>query len=278
MKPKFWMKIGDQDEFEISQRIKGLLFRSEDSTPQFTNTYQDIANLDGSPFAYQTFARSTVNANFWLQYRDYTDFKLLKHEIYRLFGYRQLIRIRTSTDPAKVYFVYPTPFEIAPISVGDHNALFTIPFDNPSGYRYSMYRSDSPHTFEQNGWQLGMNLLAEGNPTYHFTTTKFKVYNASDIKIDPYLKRHDLKIISKFTGNSLKITNKTNGTVWSYNKKSDGKDTITLNGVNSFFNGKNCNSDTNFQNLELEIGNNDIEVTGATSVDITFSFPFIYLS
>ncbi len=276
-KTKFLMKIGDQDEFDLTERIKGLTFLSEDSAPQFANNYQDISSFDGSSFAYETFAKSTINANFWLHFTDYTDLKLAKHEIYRIFGTRRLIRIRTDTDPAKVYFVYPTPFEITP-TAGDHNIQFTIPFDNPSGYRYSLFRSDSPYTFEQNGWQLGMNLLMDGVPSYHFTTKNFKVYNASDIKVDPYEQRHDLKVITKFTGNSVKVTNQTNGSVWSYNKKSDGKQTIVLDGINSFLNGKNCNVDTNWGNLSLNPGYNSIAVTGATTVDITFSFPFIYLS
>ncbi|KRN94590.1 phage tail domain-containing protein [Pediococcus stilesii] len=278
MKTKFYMKIGDQDEFDLTEKISRLTYLSEDSMPQFTNTYQEDSSRDGSPFAYETLERSTINANFWLRFTDYTDYKLAKHEIYRIFGTRKLIRIRTDTDPAKVYFVYPTPFEIAIPSPGDHYALFTIPFDNPSGYRYSLFRSDTPYTFEQNGWQVGMNLPADRIPTYHFMSSKFTVYNASDIAVDPYYQKHDLKIISKFKGDSLKITNKTNGTEWAYKKKSDGTETIILDGVNSFRDGKSCGSDTDWGNLALERGDNQIEVTGATSTDITFSFPFLYLA
>ncbi|WP_461241088.1 phage tail domain-containing protein [Paucilactobacillus sp. N302-9] len=276
--PKLFMKVGNQDEFEVSERIHGLRFLGENSSPQFTNNYQDVTNLDGSPFAFETFAKTTINAQFWLHFRDYTDYKLLKHEIYRIFGARQLIRIRTDTDPAKVYFVYPTPFDIAPTKPEASDALFTIPFENPSGYRYSLYRSDTPYTFSQNGWQLGMNLKTDRAPTYHFTSLKFDVYNASDIKIDPYYQRHDLKIICKFKGSSLKLTNKTNNSVWSYNKSSDGNHTVILDGVNSYLDGTNCNGDTDYGNILLEPGYNSIEATGATSVDITFSFPFIYLS
>lgn len=276
--PKLLLKVGTQDEFEIGEKVPGLTFLSEDSTPQFINTYQDINGLDGSPFAYETLGKSIINVRLWLQFTDYTDYKLAKHEIYRLFGSRHLIRLRTNTDPAKVYFVYPTPFEIAIAKAGDHDIEFTIPFENPSGYRYSLFRSDTPYTFDQEGWQVGMNLLTDGVPTYQFKTDKFRVYNASDIRIDPYYQKHDLKLICKFSGSSLKIVNKTNGSVWEYKKSSNGKEVITLAGIYAYRDNVSCTQDTDYGNISLEPGYNDIEVTGATSVDITFSFPFIYLS
>lgn len=276
--PKLLMKIGTMDEFEIGEKVPGVTFLSEDSTPQFTNTYQDINGLDGSPFAYETLGKSTINVRLWLQFSDYADFKLAKHEIYRLFGSRRLIRLRTNTDPAKVFFVYPTPFDITIAKTGDHDVEFTIPFENPSGYRYSLFRSDTPYTFSQEGWQVGMNLLTDDVPTYQFKTKKFKVYNASDIKIDPYYQKHDLKITSKFTGDSLKIANHTTDTEWEYKKSSNGKEVITLNGIYAYRDNVSCAKDTDFGNISLETGYNDIEVTGATTVDVTFSFPFIYLS
>lgn len=276
--PKLLLKIGQADEFDISERVTGITYLSEDATPQFVNTYQEVAGLDGSPFAYETFGKTTINIKLWLRFTDYADYKLAKHEIYRLFGSRRLIRLRTNTDPAKVYFVYPTPFEIAIAKAGDHDIEFTIPFENPSGYRYSLFRSDTPYTFDQEGWQVGMNLLTDGFPAYQFTTNTFKVYNASDIKVDPYYQKHDLKIICKFVGGSLKITNKSNGTIWEYQKSSNGKEVITLDGIYAYRDGVSCTKDTDYGNLALETGYNDIEVTGATSSDITFSFPFIYLS
>lgn len=277
-KTSFLIKIGDQDEFDITKKIRGLTFLAEDSTPQFTNMYHDVESLDGSPFVMETIAKSQVTADFWLHFNDYTDLKLAKHEIYRIFGEKKLIRIRTNTDPAKVYFCYPTPFEIKTSAPGSHDIMFSIVFDNPSGYRYSLFRSDSPYTFNQNGWQVGMNLLTDSVPNYHFTDNKFKVYNASDIKIDPYYKRHDLKIVMKYKGDSIKVTNTTNDTSFTYKKSSDKSKTLILDGVDAFLNGTNCNSDTDFGNISLETGNNSIEVSGATDIDITFSFPFIYLS
>lgn len=277
--PYIMIKVGDQQEINLCDQIPGLRYLGLDdasSSPQFTNQYQDTTGTDGSPFVGQTFAKRTFSEKFWLSFSGYEDLVLAKHEFYRLFGSRKLVRVRTDTSPGKVYFGIPTPFDIAPISAGSNNANFSIPFDVPNGYRYSLYRSDAlPST--ANGWQFGMNL-PDQLPSYHFTSTSFRVYNASDIKIDPYYQRHDLKITCKFNGNSLKLTNTTNGSVWTYSKSSDGNHAIVLNGVDTYLDGNLANVNTDYGTISLDPGWNSFTATGASGVDVTFSFPFVYLS
>ena len=279
--PYFKMKIAGDDEFNLCERIPELRYLgpgTESSSPQFTNNYQDVSGRDGSPFVSQTFAKRTFNEKFSLHFATWDEFLLARSEIYSIFGTRQKIRVRTDSSPTKVYFGYVTPFDIAPYKDGGYDADFTIPFDVPKGYRYSLFRSDTPYTDEQNGWSFGMNLPDE--PTdlnYHFTSNNFRVYNASDIKVDPYYQNHDLKILVKFNGSSLKITNKTTNTEWQYNEGNDGSKQIILDGITTFLDGDDVSGKTDYGNLSLNPGWNEIECTGANSVDITFSFPFIYL-
>lgn len=277
--PYIMIKIGDQQEFNLCDKINGLHYLGLDdasSSPQFTNQYQDTTGTDGSPYVGQTFAKRSMNEKFWLEFTTYEDLVLAKHELYRLFGLRKLMRVRTDSSPAKVYFGIPTPFDIAPISQGSTSSNFTIPFDVPNGYRYSLYRSDSLPS-NTDGWQFGMNL-PDQLPNYHFNSTRFSVYNASDIAIDPYYQRHDLRVTCKFNGNSLKLTNTANGSVWTYNKSNDGSHTIVLNGVDTYLDGNLANVNTDYGTISLDPGWNSFTATGASSVDITFSFPFIYLS
>lgn len=277
--PYIMIKVDNQQEINLCDQIPGLRYLGLDdasSSPQFANQYQDTTGTDGSPFVGQTFAKRTFSEKFWLSFGGYEDLVLAKHELYRLFGSRKLVRVRTDTSPGKVYFGIPTPFDIAPISAGSNNANFSIPFDAPNGYRYSLYRSDAlPSTAD--GWQFGMNL-PDQLPSYHFTSTSFRVYNASDIKIDPYYQRHDLKVTCKFNGNSLKLTNTTNGSVWTYSKSNDGSHQIVLDGINAYLDGNLANVNTDYGTISLDPGWNSFTATGASSVDVTFSFPFIYLS
>lgn len=274
-KPKLYMKIGDEAEFDIADKVKGLKYLGDDSTLASTNQLLQVPGIDGTVYQYKTYSNYQVPAKFFLRFEDWQDYKLAKHQINRLFSSREKIRIRTDTEPAIVRFVVPNPPEIAPTEAGAHYASFTENFDNPSGYRYSLYRSDSLPSIA-NGWQFGMNL-PEPLPSYHFTNKSFKVYNASDIAIEPYKQKHDLRILFKFSGSQMKLTNKTNGSSYTYKNSSNGNEQIILDGISTTLNGNPASANTDYGTITLEKKWNDIDVSGADSVDITFSFPFIYL-
>lgn len=274
-KPKLYMKIGDEAEFDIADKVKGLKYLGDDSTLASTNQLLQIPGIDGAVSQYKTYSNYQVPAKFFLRFENWQDYKLAKHQINRLFSSRKLIRIRTDVEPAMVRFVMPNPPEITPTEAGAHYTSFTENFDNPSGYRYSLYRSDSLPNIA-NGWQFGMNL-PKTLPSYHFTSKSFKVYNASDIAIEPYKQKHDLRILFKFSGSQMKITNKTNGSSYTYKNSSNGNDQIILDGIRTTLNGNPASANTDYGTVTLETGWNDIDVSGADNVDITFSFPFIYL-
>ncbi|WP_124977281.1 phage tail domain-containing protein [Ligilactobacillus salitolerans] len=257
--------------------IPGLKFLGDDSSPVITNNYQDNAGTDGSIFDYSAYGKNTVNAKFWLHFGDYYDLKLVKHDLYRLFSTKDLFRIRTDAEPAIVKFVRAGNFDITPSENGANDAVFTIPFDNPSGYKYSYLTSDNPYLYSTEGWQIGMNLPNGQDLSYHFTAPSMRVYNASDIAIDPYFQRHQLKIVMKYQGDSLKLLSRTNGTSWKLTKHSDFNNDIVLDGINTTIDGTPASSYTDYGNITLETGWNDIIAQGASKLDVVFSFPFIYL-
>lgn len=275
--PKLYIKRGDDSEFEISDAVNGLEFLSDDDSPVMLNTYQANVPVDGQMVTSTNYDKSVVTANFTLMFGTWADFKLAKHEIYSIFNQREIMRLRTDSEPNKVKFVKPVSFDIKPISDGANIANFSIPFENPSGYKYSLVRSDALYTFDSGFWQQGMNLPSDKDFPYHFTTTSFDVYNASDITIDPYWQHHDLQIIISFAGSILTLTNTTNNSSWSYQKPATKSDKIILDGINTTLNGTPASINTDYGNITLDQGWNSISVTGATDVDITFSFPFIYI-
>ena len=186
--------------------------------------------------------------------------------------------MRTDVESAIVGFVYPTLQEIKPDQNGSHYAMFSMNFDNPSGFRYSLYRSDGTYSHDDDGVQFGMNLHNnEDQYNYHFTTKQFKVFNASDVPIDPWKYKSDLKIIVKFSGQSLKITNTTTNTEWTYKKPSNGQETIVLDGIFTTLNGNPASASSDYGTIRLATEWNSFTVDGADSFDITFSFPFVYI-
>lgn len=274
--PKLLLKIGNDPEFNIADKVQGLKYLGDNPTPVINNSFLDVSGVDGSQLQFTTFSRYQVPAKFLLRFDDWQDFKLAKHQFYRLFAQRKEIRMRTDVESSIVRFVYPNLPEIAPAEDGAHYSLFTMNFDNPSGYRYSLYRSNAVYDFASGSIQFG-ELDTGEKPNYHFATNSFKVYNPSDIAIDPYGQKHDLQVVCHFSGNSMKIANASNGSEWEYTKPANSSDTIILNGINTTLNGQPASVNTDYGNLILDTGWNDFTVTGANSIDITFSFPFIYL-
>lgn len=281
MEPKLWIKLGNgggdlAGEFEISDKVAGLQFLGLDSNPNPVNQYSANQAQDGAGMPlYTTYANNVVTARFWLKYKSYYELKLAKHDIARIFSPRTTIRLRTDAEPAMVQYVKPVAYEIAPAVDGDTNIVFSIPFDNWSGYKYSLYRSDG-FVSNPDAWAMGMNLPKTGL-NFSFSSSKFTLFNPSDIAIDPYVKRHDLKIVVNFNGDNIKLTNTTNNTEWSYTAKATKSDNIILDGINTTLNGNPASGNTDYGNLVLEAGNNEIEVTGASDFNLTFSYPFIYL-
>lgn len=206
--------------------------------------------------------------------RDYYDQKLLRHEIYQIFGDRQIVRFRTDADLQKVMYGRPTSFEIKFIADGYDDSLFSIQFEIPSGYKYSMNRSDQVTIDDIS---FGMNFKLDEKASYTQTANAFRIYNPSDVAVDPYYQRHDLILIFQFDGAAYQITNTTNGTSYKYNNESNGSETIVLNGLATLRNGQPASQNTDFGFIRLEKGWNDIVVYGPATHTTTFSFPFIYI-
>lgn len=277
-RPKMWVKVGNQDEIDVEDIATGLRFLDEDSSPALTNTYTDITGIDGGLYNTSTFGRNIVTARFWLHFGDWYDFKLAKHDIYRVFSTKDLIRIRTDASPAVVKYVRSTAFDIKPMEDGSHDSVFTISFENPSGYQYSIVNSDAVKTYDVASWQLGENLPNGQDLKYHFVDqSSFSVYNASDITIDPYYQRHELKIIIKHSGTAFNIRNTTTGDMYRFNGQMTNNDTLFIDGLNSYLNSDLVDNQTNYRYITLLPRWNDFKVDGADDIDIKFSFPFIFL-
>lgn len=277
MDSKLYVKQGVAPEADVSEMVRGLHFLGLDSNPNPLNTYQENTALDGQLPIMTTYGKSIVTVRFWLEFGSYADYKLAKHDIHRIFSQRGILRLRTDVQPAMVQYVKPVPFEIAPTEAGSHNSEFSIAFENPSGYKYSLATSDQLPTGSNTELkEMGMNLPPE-ETTYTFKASTFKVYNPSDIEIDPYFKRHELKLTSHFSGGSMKVVNNTNGSEWSYNASASKSDTIILDGINTTRNGKPDSANTDNGNISLSTGWNSFSVSGTTDFELTFSFPFIYL-
>ncbi|KRL02526.1 phage tail domain-containing protein [Liquorilactobacillus capillatus] len=275
---KLYIKIGNQPEIDAESIAPGLEFLGDDENPSIANAYLSDSAKDGNSFNYATFQKNIINAEFCVHFGDYYEYKFAKANIFRKFMTKELIRIRTDAEPAIVKYVRAAPFEIKPISPGANDALFTIPFDNPSGYKYSLGYCDDIKDYQSELWQVGMNMPYVQQAPYQFVNpTNFRVWNASDITIDPYYQNHQLQLIMKHDGYGFSLINHTTGKEWSYTGKTTSSDTILLDGINTFKNGNIDNNNTDYGYLTLAPGWNEFSVAGIGDLDILFHFKFIYI-
>lgn len=266
------MKEIDKDEIDITTRLPGLMYLDGSFANNVQNAFQDNTGVDSSILTSVSFGRAVFTANFFIPLNSYEEQTLAKHEIQHLFGQRSLIRIRTSESPFRCYYVRPGVFTLSSIASGNNDMQFSIPFDVPSGFAYSLKRSDE---IGENDMDFGMNDIVDLD-SFKSSSNAFTINNLSDVAIDPYFQKHDLNILINSNG-PLTITNNTNGTSWSYKDNVAFSDQLLIKGIVTYRNGVVDTMNTDFGYIKLERGLNDIVVTGASNHSITFSFPFIYL-
>lgn len=276
--PKLFIKPPNGDEIDAETITSGLHFLDDDSDPILTTTYTTDTGADGSVYSTSQISKNVINARFYLKYGDWYDYKMKKHEIAQFFMQKGLYRIRSDAEPGIVKFVRAGNFTIKNPEDRSHVVQFTIPFDNPSGVKWSLSYSDDLMTYDQNLWQYGMNLPNGIDLKYHFVNEHhFKIWNASDITIDP-AQRYDLKIIVTGQTGKFDMVNQTTGDEIVYVNSLQPNDQLVWDDMYCYLNGELCTDSTNLAWMRLAPGWNEFKIYGYNKVDIRFHFRFVYLN
>ncbi len=276
--PKLFIKPPDGDEIDAENITSGLRYLDDDTNPVLANNYTADSGLDGQVYSYSQYDKTTITGRFWLHFGDWYDYKMKKHEIAQFFSQKGLYRIRTDAEPGKVAFVRPSTYTIASQEDQSHDIQFTIPWDNPSGVKWSYAYSDDLMEYQKDLWQYGMNLPNGQDLKYHFVNQHyFKVYNASDITIDP-LQRYPLQIIVTGYNGHFDMVNQTTGDEIIYTGSLTPEDKLVFSDLNVYKNGDIDNLNSNYAWMRLAPGWNDIKIFGYDDVDVTFHFRFVYLN
>lgn len=276
--PKLFIKPPNGDEIDAETITSGLHFLDDDSDPILTTTYTTDTGVDGSVYSTSQVGKNVINARFYLTYGDWYDYKMKKHEIAQFFMQKGLYRIRSDAEPGIVKFVRAGNFTINNPEDRSHVVQFTIPFENPSGVKWSLPYSDDLMTYDQNLWQYGMNLPNGIDLKYHFVNEHhFKIWNASDITIDP-AQRYDLKIIVTGQTGKFDMVNQTTGDEIVYVNSLQPSDQLVWDDMYCYRNGELCTDATNLAWMRLAPGWNDFKIYGYNKVDIRFHFRFVYLN
>ena len=255
----------------------GIKFKTFNVGPPIASHQSDtVRGRDGSIDQGSQYEDRTIEAEADFFSVDYWDYPLKRNEIFKLFQSKEAFYITDSREPAKRWLVKVDDFETEQIN--DWKGNLEIEFITANQpFAESMGTSLNPRRFDEETWQIGQGLLDEVQDTdYIHSTRNFRIYNSSDILIDPRV--HDIKITFKGASDGLSITNTTTGDVFIHNGQTNANDIITLEGIRMLKNGESIFRDTNHRLITLEPGYNDFVINGATEgeFEIIFEFRFYY--
>lgn len=162
---------------------------------------------------------------------------------------------------------------------------FLVADEDPS-IRYPV-RISSGYEIEELSWEDGkfavefisFKPLAESINLVmrKYNVLKFHFRNDGTTPIDMRTQT-ETEIEFKGASNSLEIINKNTGDVWKYNGSTVADDVILLKGVRSLKNGQSIFAATNKRLISFAVGNNEIEVSGASGeFTLTISTRFYFL-
>ncbi|MGG5736886.1 phage tail family protein [Bacillus cereus group sp. IBL03679] len=245
-------------------------------SPLYNAQYEKIDGNHGEIDLGGSFdARDNIRTKILFYAKDIWDFYLFRDEIFKLFASQEPFYIITNRQPGKRWKVrVANTYEIEPQAFGQYGE-FNIIFKSASSFCESVGTTMDPFTFDSGLWQIGQNLPAE-DLIYKHSTSSFRIYNASDIEIDP----RKLPLVIRIRGatNGLTITNRTTADVFKLNIPTTAGDTIELNRVRVFKNGNTVFTSTNRKVIRLAPGWNDFIVSGISGAfQIEFDFRFYYL-
>lgn len=276
LRPQLYLQVGSGTEFNLNDKIPDLKFLGLDGSPVVNNAYTDNNGVDGSVLNYSTFSRSTITANFYMHFSDWRNFQGLKDRIYKLFDNRQVIRLRTDAQPNMVIYVRSTSFDIKQTMDRSQDTTISIVFDNPTGYKYSLLRTDAM-TDLFDDYPLGYDIPIQTADDYYATGNSITILNGGDVAIDPYYQHHDLKVKIHYAGDELAIYNHTNDSSWRLTKTLTKSDVVLIDGIDTYVNGTLATDSTDYNTLVLDVGQNDLAIGGSSDFDVTFSFPYVFL-
>ncbi|MCG7345304.1 phage tail family protein [Sporosarcina sp. ACRSL] len=246
-----------------------LIFTLDSPTPR--HTAEIVEGRDGHIDLGTTFEGRTMRSTFYIKGTDKYDYLLLRDEVFRLFDARTFFYLIDIDEPRKRWKV-KTADMYTPINHRAEAGTMEISFVSPSPYAESYGTTLDPFTFTAEKWQVGQGVIAE-DLIYAHNTQNFRIYNGSDIPINP----REIPLLIKYQGAStnLRIRNNTTGDEWAYTGASGINDTILLDGVRSLKNGLTIFGQTNRKLITLARGWNDFTLIGASgSFLISFDFRF----
>ncbi|MDM7641102.1 phage tail domain-containing protein [Leuconostoc citreum] len=242
----------------------------------FQHTYNQIGKF-GAELVDTQIQQMSIPLTFDVTARDNYDYELQRLKVLRIFSSTEpfyVINMRTPFLRWKVVadsFTYP---RLGNFWKAKNVAINLVCYD---GLAESTATTMDPFTFDGGTYGIGMGIPFD-TPKYSFTNqTKFNFLNPSIIP----LLSNERPVTITFKGdapNGLTIKNNTTGQSFTYFKSLSNTDEFKLIGLVPMVNGvqRLGNGLSNREFVDYAIGNNEMEVVGATNFTIQFTTRFYY--
>lgn len=235
----------------------------------FTNISDDIPTLTQT-----TMQQMTIPLVIELHANDYYDYELQVLKLRQIFTSNEYFYIINSRIPFLRYKVVAQAFDIKRLSNFYYTQSITINLIAIDGCAETLgVTSDSTFTKDLSSWGLGENIPTK-TISYTFNSNVFTFYNLGLLT----LKADSRPVLMKInaTADNLQIINKTTNQTWQLNHHIDSNNELDLNGVKPVYQGQNLYSSTNHGYLDFVSGANDIEISNASNLTITFETRFYF--
>lgn len=248
-----WIELYDKEGQLINLDAFGLLgLRLGIPSPSYEVETEMIEGVDGEIVISQKLKPRELSAVFWSKSSDYQESLKSRNRIYALLGNGGEYYVRESNVPGVRWLV----------RIGDWN---------PQRINSKIQEIEIP-LIAKSGKSESANIIKRD-----YTDLSFGFFNDGSVPIDMRA-QEDTEITFTGTSNGLSIKNLTTGDMWTYEGATTTTDVINLKGVRSLKNGQSIFGHTNKRLLSFAVGNNEIEVSGASGdFSLTISTRFYFL-
>jgi hypothetical protein len=280
------------EPYEISISSDGLIWHSVYDEPSLKDVYcykadidkanpvdtlRTFAGTDGQTVDSTRYETRNITLHFVGKTKDVIDTDLAADSLSRFFADRKPYWVVIAGKYGRAFerwLVRPGQLKV---NQADENwTLIDVPLVNLSGYAQSVVNSVEFESDPEAYGGIGMGLVQEMG-TYTQTATSFRIYNPSDVEIDPLQQHHDLTITLSGVGKPT-LTNNTNDTSFAFTKALTATDTLKIVKVNPYLNGTQDGLDSNHGWIQLNRGWNDFTLTGLSNPKAIFDFAWYFLS
>lgn len=266
------LRVGGKD-LELTA-YKGLHFIEQGFTETNPNAIvNQQENQDGDDHVITLYQPFDLVLKCYINTTSFNSVQLAVEELKQLLNRRAAYYVVNSDMPMFKYAVNSCKIEVETIG-GASDALLTFTFNVFKGYKESTADTLDP-LITDNLYGFGMGLNLNADPKYTHGVSEFPIYNAG-FEIDPR-RGHTLKIaLTCNAEKGITIKNRTTGDTLTYNKPLKKRQVLLLDGVYPYLDGNICTRDTNRGIIRLANGSNDIQISGASNIDVSFAFYFLY--